>query len=121
VSPCMHLTRPRELEEGHTCNLHPLTWSSSCFWKHYLGGQWHTCGDIPLAILGVDHLFSLWSAPSSWHFAHSSMELAALEFTHMDWLHAFCEPLAILRWLLWSILLGGLLYFFSLMHLEECT
>jgi hypothetical protein len=27
-------------------------------------------------------------APSSWHLAHSSMELDTLEFTHVEWLHA---------------------------------
>jgi hypothetical protein len=103
---CMDL----ELEEG-------LTWYIACiylvfflFLEHHLGGC--TSGDIPLSILGVDHSFSLWSSPSSWHFTHSSFELVALGSTHVGWLHASCGPLAILGWLLWSILLGGLLYCF---------
>jgi hypothetical protein len=97
--------------EGHTCPLVACIYLVLFLYlEGFLGGC--TCGDIPLAILGRLTIFSLWSTPSSWHFAHLSMELVTLGFTCVDWLHASCGPLAILGWWLWSILLGRLFYCF---------
>jgi hypothetical protein len=72
---------------------------------------WHTCQYIPLAILGFDHFIS----GGAFHLVgtlHIRPWSCLPWDSHVDWLHASCGPLAIFGWLLWSILLGGLLYFF---------
>jgi hypothetical protein len=66
---------------------------------------------VHLLFFGLTTSF-LWSTPSSWHFACSSMDLVALGFIHVGWLHASCGSLTIFEWLLWNILLGGLFYCF---------
>jgi hypothetical protein len=68
------------------------------------------CGDIPLAIFGVDHFFSC-GAP---HLVGS------LHIHPWSRLHASYGSLQILGWLLWSIHLGGLLYCFFT-HILEGT
>jgi hypothetical protein len=52
----------------------------------------------------------LWSAPFTWQFAHSSMELVVLGFASVDSMHASCGPLSIFGGQLWSIHLGGIFY-----------
>jgi hypothetical protein len=84
------------------------------FFDHYLGGC--TCGDIPLAILGFDHIFS-------WGALHL---VGTLHIHPCSWLlwdsHMWCGPFAIFGVVVMEHSPRRIiLLFLSLMHLRGHT